>query len=41
MRDYAVVNRYTGHALGVVRAASIEAVKRIARTLLGSYATIN
>lgn len=39
MKNYYVVNKYTGHLMGSVRATSIEAAKTLARTLLGSYAT--
>lgn len=39
MKTYYVTNKYTGRLMGSVRAASIEAAKILARTLLGSYAT--
>lgn len=40
MRDYSVVNRYTGRLMGSVRASSVEVAKRMARTLLGFYASV-
>lgn len=40
MTDYAVVNRYTGHLLGMVRATSFEMAVTLARAVFGTYVTV-
>lgn len=40
MKDYAVVNRYTGHALGMVRAATLRVAKEMAHALFGCYTSV-
>ena len=40
MRDFHVVNKYTGHALGLVRAKSKYLAEILARALFGCYAGV-
>lgn len=41
MKDYCVCNKYTGHALGMMRAISREVAVTLARTLFGCYASVD
>lgn len=39
-QTYYVVNRYTGHLMGAVRAASVEVAKQMAHILFGCYTSV-
>lgn len=40
MKDYFVINKYTSHALGMVRAASKQVAEQLARAIFGCYAGV-
>jgi len=40
MKDYRVINRFTGHALGLVRAKSKYLAEILARAAFGCYAGV-
>lgn len=40
MKDYHVVNKFTGRALGIVRAKSMQVAELLAQAMFGHYAKV-